>query len=185
MDSPKVLGETEVDGKIIVKWIWIVSEPVVSNDALKTKFLNTFVTLAIMSYFVANLGTEAGKEQKRRNSLCNMLYIPHILFLNFTARWQGRKRRQDGCVVKKKDYRRHRRQLVSSLREQIFFFIFQKTLATKEGIYVNYNKLVSPVHFFLTFCCVIYWLIHCWVCQHAVWSSVQGFMHRRDARSIT
>ena len=65
MDNPKVLGETEVDGKIIVKWIWIVSEPVVSNNAWKTEFLNTFVMLAIISYFLANVGTEAGKEQKR------------------------------------------------------------------------------------------------------------------------
>lgn len=57
--------------------------------------------LAIISYFLANLGTVAGKEQKR--SFFSVQYSPHILLLTFTARWQGRKRRQDGCVVKKKD----------------------------------------------------------------------------------
>jgi hypothetical protein len=74
MDNPKVLGETEVDGKEIVKWIWIVSEPQVRNNAWKTKFLNTFVMLAIISYFLANLGTEAGKDRKRRNSLYNIVH---------------------------------------------------------------------------------------------------------------
>ena len=74
MDNPKELGETEVDGKMIIKWIWIVSEPVVSNNTWKTEFLSTFVMLAIISHFLANSGTEAGKEQKRRNSLYNIVH---------------------------------------------------------------------------------------------------------------
>jgi len=73
MDNSRVLGET-IDGKRIVEWIWIVSEPAGSNNAWKAKFLNTFVMLAIISYFLANLVIEAGKEQKRRNSLYNIAH---------------------------------------------------------------------------------------------------------------